>query len=312
MAQVVYASPTAVEGPGLPAGTRAARGGLEQRWIGWDGSVWNISDLDHGILLGVDGVEGYGTPPHESYTQQSPGVHGSRLRGIRVEDRPVAWPISLFHDGSSHEWIERDRALWRTFRPGEYGTWEITQPGTNAVRRLRCRYVGEGGAFPLDPVFAGWADYLIELLADDEPFWTGDPVTRRFTPDPPADFFNDGAAPVFRISSGTSLSSAKVTNPGDVEAWPTWRIEGPTTSVRVGLNGLQVEVPFEILAGQTVTIDTRPHMQLAERDGEDVTHLLGAVEFASVPPGADVTLDLQLVGTGAVTVEFVPRYLRAW
>lgn len=313
MAQVVYASPGAVEGPGLPISTREVRGGLRHRWHGWDGSVWNISDPEHGIILTNAGLEGYGPPPVEDYTQTAPGVHGSRLRGYRVEDRPVFWPIMLFHDGSSVDWMERDRALWNTFLPGRYGTWEITHPGTNTVRRLRCRYVGKGGAFPLDPVFAGWAEYGIELVADDQPFWTGDPVGRTFVTEPPADFFNDGAAPVFRISSGSSAATARVTNPGNVESWPTWRIEGPTTTVRAGVGGLRVEVPFELLAGQTLTIDTDPTRQTATREtGEDVTHLLGDAEFAAIPPGADVQLDLEIIGTGSVRAEFVPRYMRAW
>ncbi|MFF0942686.1 hypothetical protein ACFYE2_00450 [Kocuria sp. CPCC 205300] len=307
---VVFALPGAVPAP--PPSPFPVFEGLEMTWTGWDGVEWPLYLPDSGVMLLADGVEGLDVPPWEVYDQTSPGVHGSRARGYRVQPRPVFWPILLYSDASSREWMIRDRAWWKTMQPLKYGTWTVTHPGTNEQRYLHCRFDGSPKPFAMDPMKAGWAEYGVELVADEEPFWLGDPVSRTFATEPPEDFFNDGAAPVFRISSGSSLSTAKVTNPGDEAAWPIWTITGPTTSVKVGLGGLQVEVPFEIFEGQTVSIDTRPHRQIAMRGTEEVTHLLGAAEFVPVPAGRDVSLDLAVVGTGTVRCDITPRYLRAW
>jgi hypothetical protein len=42
------------------------------------------------------------------------------------------------------------------------------------------------------------------------------------------------------------------------------------------------------------------------------TSNLGAVSFASVPPGANVPLSVALTGTGRVRIELTPLYRRAW
>lgn len=311
---VVFASPGLVV-PGPISGSERFKG-LTMSWTGWNGHEFPLTARRSGLILKKDGVEGLDTPPWEVYSQTSPGVHGSRARGWRAQPRPCFWPIMLYSDTSSTEWLTWDRAFWKTLQPLKYGTWTVEHPMTQERRYLRARFDGEPAAFPLNPFRKGWANYGIALVADEEPFWLGDPTIRRFTSEAPEEFFNDGAAPVFRISSGSSMARAKVTNTGDLEAWPTWTITGPTTSVRVGLNGLQIEVPFEIFEGQTVEIDTRPHQQIATRrtdtGTEEVTHLLGAAEFEAIPAGENINLDLEVVGTGEIVCSFAPRYLRAW
>jgi hypothetical protein len=59
-------------------------------------------------------------------------------------------------------------------------------------------------------------------------------------------------------------------------------------------------------------IDTNPSVQAAFLDGVDVTAQLTKADFATLPPGEDVTLSLSMTGAGWVEAKFTPKYLRAW
>lgn len=285
-------------------------------WAGWDGSVWPlIYARGSGVSL-RRGARGLNMPPVDRYSSTSPAVAGSRNRGSRTAERQVFWPVKIFSNAGSQAWVDVDRAFWRTMDPDRPGVWSVTSvDGT--TRTLTCRFVSDGDhVLDLDPMLLGWQNYGITLVAE-QPYWSGAEVARRWKTAGGTPFFGGvagGSGPPFYISSGSTMDTATISNPGDVDAYPTYTITGPTTSVSVGYAGNVVQMGV-IPAGQTRTIDTRPdRLTVVDQDGTDRWSELGALaQFdAPIPPGQEVALSLELAGTGDVSASLIPLYRRAW
>lgn len=306
MAGVVYGAPYAP-----PAITGPLWDGMPLAWRGWDGSEWDFGGHDSGVRM-LQGVRGLGSLEHTHWRDASPAVAGSMWRGAVADSREVFWPLVVFSDSGSADWVAYDRAFWRTLQPSRTGAWTVTHPD-GAKRSLTLRFQEDTTpTFDVDPVKAGWAVYGIKLMADN-PYWEGEVVTRSWRTASSVDFFNGSSkAPNFNISPGSTLATARLTNPGDVESHLTWKAYGPFTSVTVGVDGRTVVAPIAAAEGQVLEIDTDPSVQAAFLDGVDVTAQLTSADFATLPPGEDVTLSLAMAGTGWVEASFRPLYLRAW
>lgn len=288
-------------------------------WIGWDGTTFEISDWKSGVFLTQAGIEGLGMPAETPWVRQgSPFVHGQTYTGGVTNPRKVFWPLHLYADGGSEAWQELDAQFWRTLHPGRFGTWRVTTSA--GARELRCRFVSDGGQqFTRDPHFFGWQGYGIELVAD-EPFWTPTaPVQQEWAQEPPVQFYGGGPTEVeppkaspFVISSGSALNTATMDNPGDVEAWVLWTVEGPASNVQLGVGDRFISFPGEIPVGSALTINSDPMDQLAYLDGADVTADLGSYDFAPIPAGGQNSLQLAMDGLGSVRASLLPRYYRAW
>lgn len=297
--------------PPIPPAPPAVWTGLEMTWTGWDGSTWILSDATDGTVIKA-GVRGFSMPPIIHHRAAYASVPGARWRGSTVDVREVFWPIQIYSDLGSSYWLEKDRAFWRTLDPTKTGTWKVIAPD-GTYRQLEMRYQDDGDmSFGQDPSKAGWQDYGITFAAE-QPFWAGQPQTDVFDSGTPSPFFSSTGQPyVVKISPGGTFSSAKMNNPGDVDAYLVWRIYGPTTTVTVGINGRNIVIPFAIADGQMLEIDTNPRAQTAMQGSIDKTPLLGAVDFAPLPAGKTSTLSLSMTGTGTITATLVPLYYRAW
>lgn len=287
--------------------------GLGMTWTGDDGTVWDLTSGAGGVVM-MPGYRGTNMPPVTHHKSVYASVPGSRWRGYSVQDREVFWPIQVFHDNGSADWIERDRRFWKTLAPNKTGIWTVTQPnGDERTLRLRLRSDGD----PVqdhDPALAGWSNYGLTFDAE-QPFWEGGGgvVSKTFTPDNASDFFNNstGGTP-FYISRSATVATAIMNNPGDVEAYPTWTINGPCTAATVGVGGVNITIPFAIAAGQRLVINTAPSSQQALLGSVDKTAQLGTVNFAPIPSGTNVILSLAITGTGSITCSITPRFFRAW
>lgn len=331
MAAIVYAAPSAPTAP--PEGSKWLP--LRMTWEGADGSLWQLNDHGQGIFLGAN-VRGLGMPTYQRWGSSSPAVPGSRHKGSRAEAREIFWPVNLFAD-SSIEWMEFDRAFWRSLDPDISGVWTVFHPD-GPKRTLRCRFAEAEEGFPLDPIANGWATYGVRLEASS-PYWEGEPVARSWKQDPARNFlvtpedraqFSDPEGTILCLATGSALGSATFTNDGDVPAYPVWTVAGPTTAVSVGVEGKTITIPFEIPEGKAVKIDTTPGpggqrlwfgdwvydeaarrwdvINLIERTGELFAHQ----KFAPIPAGQSRKLSLTMTGTGLVRAEITPRYRRAW
>ncbi|WXW93154.1 minor tail protein [Arthrobacter phage BrayBeast] len=300
---LVYGTPLVAPPPPVSPWVRSG-----MVWTGWDGSEWNLSDPAGGVFITGD-VEGLGMPTHQAWVGESPAVHGQYYRGHVVEPRSVFWPIYLYSDAGTDEWMDLDRAFWRSLQPGKHGKWSVTTL-RGGTRSLSCRFVDDGRhAFPRDPMVRGWASYGVTLVADS-PFWTGEPVRRTWSDGEESDIFAQRMP--LKIVSGSQLGSAKMTNEGDLEAWPVWTIKGPLSSVTVGVDGATVQWNVALTGSDILVIDTDPTVQCAWLNGVDVTSQLGTANFAPIPAGHEMPLSLTMAGTGSVEASISPRFYRAW
>lgn len=327
-AQLVYGlpfTPTPTPGPDWQ--------GMLMTWTGWDGSVWTLSDRSAGALL-LAGTRGLTLPPTRRIVDTSPAVAGSLHRGSVTEEREVFWPIKIFHGDGALAWVARDRAFRRTLDPDRPGVWAVTQP-SGETRRLTCYFDNEGNhEFDTLPSLTGWARYAITLYAE-QPYWVGEPIVNSFkAPEPPAPFFEPTGPQVVNIASAYSVENATIDNPGDVESYPRWFIDGETVTASVGIGSLLVDVPFTVPADKCLVIESdpvdigatmydiapsaagkKPSQRIVGVDlinPVDRTADLGEADFGAIPPGQSVPLSLTVNGTGMVECYLPTLWRAAW
>lgn len=282
---------------------------MRHTWTGWDGSVWDLSDVEGGVFLLNEGLEGLGMPDITNYTHSSPVVHGEQWDGWLATGRKVFWSVAVFHDNSSTGWVARHRAFWKTMRPGKTGVWSVELPGGEKFS-LTLRFKGHGDhSYTTDPVHRGWEVYGIELFPE-QPFWEAKPIVKRWDSEVQVPFLGpDDVGPPFYVSPSTTLGSAKLTNPGDVESFIEWTVTGPTLSVAVGIGEENTVVPFPVPDGEKLVIDTDPRNLIAELNGVDVMNRLTEFNYPALPPGEDIRLSLEMEGAGSVEARFTPYHL---
>lgn len=330
---LVYAlpySPPATEAPSW--------GSMLMTWTGWDGTEWVVSDRSAGAVL-LAGVRGMNVPPTTRYTGISPAVPGSSFKGISTGEREVFWPIKIFHGDGSKEWVLRDRAFWKTLDPERPGVWTVMDP-FGAKRSLTMRFDNDGGqAFDILPSLVGWAHYGLTFVAE-QPYWVGEPSVQSWKPPVSSPFFNTDGPALVNIDSGYTVDTAAMDNPGDVDSYPTWFLDGEISSASVGVGSLIVDVPFSIAAGKCVVINSDPKdlgctmydISAAEMAKEpkyrkrpsdriigvdllnpvDRSADLGPADFGAIPPGQNVPLSITLNGTGIIEAYLPSLYRRSW
>lgn len=306
MAPVLFGSPAVPPPPPLAE----VWTGLPMTWEGWDGTLWDLTDPRSGVRM-KRGVRGLHMPEFTHWRSSSPSVAGQRWRGGIAEMREAFWPITIFQGAGSQEWMEYDRAFWRTLDPTQAGIWTVKHPdGKDRSLRLRHR-PDPGHAYGANPFRIGWAKYGV-LFDAEQPFWEGPRITQSFKAGTSRAFLPSASGEGYWLTSGSTLDGATLTNPGDVDAPILWEVEGPVTSVTVGVDGETIVAPINVPAGQVLTINADPANPGATLAGVDVTKQLTTAEFEPLPRGEAVPLTLAMVGTGTVRASFVPHYYRAW
>lgn len=298
--------PVVAEWPGL----------LGMSWTGWNGVRFELLALGSPVRA-APGVRGLTSPEYQLWSSASPAIAGQSHRGSRVLPRECLLPVWVLSDAGSLDWVDVDQRFASTLHPDRPGVWEVIHPD-GMTRRLSCRVVADGaGALTLDPTASGWLGYQLELVAD-QPHWEGAPVVRQWSNAASVNFFGGtpaGSGPPLVIGAGSTISGATITNPGDVDAYPIWQIDGPWTTVTVGTAGRTATLNATVTAGHSRIIDTRPdRLTVVDQAGVDRISELTATSdlLAPIPAGAEVPLSLSMTGTGAVTASITPLYRRAW
>lgn len=326
MVNFAYALPYVPPAPPAPAWA-----GVGLSWTGWDGSEWPLTDPDTGLFL-MPGVRGLGLPDFDRHSTESAMVPGSRHRGTSTKDRECFWPLFLYSDNSSAEFMARDRAFWNSLDTDLEGTWTASLPD-GSRRTLGLRLVGAADDLAVDPVLKGWARYGVTLLAD-QPYWLGEATTQSWSQDDMRNYYvtaedriEYGYADdvIHYLSSGGALGTTTFSNDGDVETYPVWTAVGPMTDVSFGVEGGTVVVPFAVPAGYAVQIDTDPvngqvlwygpwdAVNMSITSPVDRTaNLSPSSKFVAIPRGQDRKLSIAMTGNGAIIAEVRNRYRRAW
>lgn len=285
---------------------------LEQSILGANGDTILLGDYGNGYVLG-QGVRGLHMPPFEHVYTELAAHPGGEWESMLESKREVFWPLYVYSDNGSDAWVENASRIWKALNPRSEAVWSV-RAGQRGTRRLRVRLRSDGNhEYRLDPFWAGWAAYGVYL--DGAPFWEGDPVRRAFITEDPPPFTGVDGGPPFNPALRATISTARISNPGDVDASIVWTVEGPhPDGVSLGFDTYTIDVPFALTEGQTLTVDTRPLRQVAlMQDGTDRTadltpgHDLGV----GLPPGTEIPLAIEASGTGLITATLTPLYWTA-
>lgn len=301
--------------------------------LGADGSEWHLLDPTSGVQL-PGGITGLQRPATETQWAQAARIPGRRRRGATVSGRELTMRV---HVGDLRrpyrvdaDWRLLDAAWWRALGGGEEPfTLRVDAGTTDAlgrpdVRTLRLWDTTVDDGYVVDPAIAGSAEYAVTADAESA-YWTGPEVVETFAyqAGDEQDYYGGtaggGFGPDFYISGGTQFVQASIANPGDVPAYPRYRITAPFDGVTVGVAGEVIVMPFAQTASQQVIIDTDPRVQsIVDAQGIDLWPLVGtAIDpiFAPIPPGASIPLTIAMgsadIGS-AVQVALTPLYRRAW
>jgi hypothetical protein len=278
---------------------------------GWDGSQW---DLSHGpFRLTEQSMSVLLAPETTAFVKQSAYVDGQRLVSWKTKPREFDLQIATAVRVGELAWLALDRAWKRIMRPDKTVDFHVTD-GLGGVRTLTMRMVAELPVLSVDAseLRTTWLTY--SMIADD-PWWYGDPVVTTFdaTADPVSFYGPTGYGPPFYLASASTPGLAEVSNRGDVDEWPVWTFYGPTPRFSARVAGRLVAGEFDIADGDTVTVDTRPFRKSALlSDGTNVTRALASRQFAPVPAGENVPVEVLTYGPSKSTLTLKPKFFRGY
>lgn len=309
---------TVVDGPTRQVGT------LGYRWRGWSGQEWDLVDPNSKVAK-VRGATGFGFAEVVHAYDDAPAIPGSVWGGSRDSRGTLFLPIVVRGDDSA-DFLAVHRAFCDTLDPDTEGILVVTTPAGDE-RWARCRYAsGLDSPVDIDPVASCKVAYPVGWDRAD-PYWLGETVTATFTEDPadvggggPPFFSAAGASSVVTIASSNTLSEGTVSNPGQVRAFPRWRVVGPCTGFTVGVGdgptAAVVAMTASLTADQFIDIDMDPRrLTVVDHTGTSRLADATALRFAAIPPGDDIPLTMVIAGGGAgssATLEFTARYRTAW
>jgi hypothetical protein len=264
--------------------------------------------------LASAGVSGLGIAPVSIATDPMPRG-GTQVRHVQPQPRIITLPI--FIEGDEHaDFLTRWRTLAHAFATTRLhgpGRLQLARPD-GTIREIPAYYQD---GWDVNTGAPANTDLVVLTLYCPDPFW------RSTTPTLITRTYSSGGtsflSPFPTVSSSQTLGATIATNPGSVEAWPTWRITGPGGSLTATNNTTGETFVVDIsafrgsalLAGETVTIVTEP----PSVTGPDDTNWTGALEWPGsvlwgLQPGDnDVTFVMSGSGSGTVVeAEFYPRY----
>lgn len=297
--------------PGTSLAAKPQVGTMRATWTSPDGEVIQLTGPHdvHGWLTRRD-IAGWGAAPVTIVTDPL-ARGGVSVRHQRAEPRRLTWPLHVY--GDTHiEFLGRYRRLMRAFTLTKYkgpGLLTIARPDASA-RAIQCLLEdGFGGEAGENLRFA---NPVLTLFCPDG-FWRDTEVqyVRREYVGATKPYLN----PYLTVSSSQVLGETTIVNPGDVEAWPSWRITGPATQL-VATNhttGESFTLTYTLLAGEVATITITPDRALVRGPaGQNLVSALnwpGASLWALLPGVNEV--DFQLNGSGLgtqVELSYYPRY----
>lgn len=281
-----------------------ASGVLRYEWIDAAAVTRDLTYQTSPTVFVQAGSIGLGSAGSEIADEKLPTAPGSIVRQISSPAQRIELPITISTTSLGNLIaIQHDLRTW--FRTGNEksrtpGYLRITRPD-GTVRQWQCYYAG-GLEGDLSRTRVTNTTVVVSLYAPDP------------TPTAPSETVvtweaADLAVPVTQI------------NEGDLDAYPIWTVTGPATQINVQNNttGKGWSLTYSLLAGKTVTVDTRPASQridLPVLDSDDVNRFpalfAGSQIFGNWLPSGLNSFTITLLGTsGATEVElrYLPRYV---
>jgi hypothetical protein len=280
------------------------------KWVGFDGSEWQLTRPGNPNPRMAPGVKGLHMPPMQVHSSSSPLVPGVELTGYELPARSVYWPL-MFRAPTADQWEADHAAFFDSFHPILEGTWTVGDGELARTLPLTGSFDGSY-SFDHDPFVTGHALIGVELLAP-RPLWRGRPVGRSFSGPQSTPFIPEGGGPPFHITPGSSFQNAEIRNAGDEPSYLTWTLTDEfEAGAKLGFGEALIEVPFALGPGDVLEINTDPASQYATLNGVDCAPLLGFQIFAPIPARGVTALVIQTSGSGTVRASHTPLYWRAF
>jgi Phage tail protein len=294
-------------------------------WIAPDGSsttLHNGSNPYGGTYFVSWSVSGRFSPPVRFQEDGVPDQDGLRLRAVFHGANEITLPIWV--QGSSDADLRtKIRALVSSMNPkrGD-GKLRITSP-LGDQREVVCRVAsGFDGAERIGDTTGAVAQMFPLTFKAHDPYWqdVADIVAGPWTVGTsPGSFF-----PFFpiRLSSSEVFAQVTIDNTGDENSWPIWTITGPGDNFK--LKNLTTNKTLDIgayfiIAGEVITIDTRPS-GLSRRTitsnvaGNLYTRLTVTSAMWPLIPGSNqISIEMGTASAGVTSVQMARRqkYLAA-
>lgn len=224
-------------------------------WHAPDGTVLPLNPPGTDFFT-LKSVGGLGAVPVDVVTTEA-ADGGVVVEFTRPKSRLISWPIRMRSDthlGFVGLWHRVTDLFTQTRDLGPGRLW-IGRPDGSA-REILCHYqLG----LEQDPNGDGaWTEMSASVgLLCPSPFWRDvNPTVREWKSEPQPDYLN----PYPTISSGQVIGAATLRNDGVQDAWPTWTVRGPMTSL-VATNvtrGESFTLTYSLTVGQTLTMSTKP------------------------------------------------------
>lgn len=224
-------------------------------WLAPDGTVLQLNPPGLQFFT-LKSVAGLGAVPLEQ--SLAPAADGGvTVENERTLERYIVWPLRIrgdTHMAFLERWRNAVELFTQTKRLGP-GRLRITRPDGSA-REIIARY---NKGLEQDPEEGAWtmATPPVTLLCPEGYWRDTEPVTRTWTQETQPDFLT----PTFpTIASGSVIGAAQLRNDGAADAWPSWTIRGPLTSLTATnvTRGETFVITYTLTAGQTLTMSTRP------------------------------------------------------
>lgn len=286
-------------------------------WIDPDGASWDWMDRHQMFATAVAGL---GTPTPAMATLGLPSG-GALVQNYLPQPRTVT--VGLFaYDDDQVAWLDLlDRisaSLW-TVRGGKPtpGTLIIAHPDGTA-RQIDAFVTAGNDQADDDNTKSGltWSTWALTLTCPD-PYWRdADTTTLSF-----AESTSAGIPPMppVDLAPATVLGNTTVTNTGDADAYPIWKITGPGTPTMTNTTTGRVwSLKSPLISTDVWTIDTSPdgRASVIDQDGTSQWAALAASPPRDLWPlvrGVN-KLDLALAGAevgSKIELSYTPRRLRA-
>jgi hypothetical protein len=271
------------------------------------------------------GATGLQLPPLDVVTSVTPGMPGSYLEEVNVQERPVFLPLGFTSSAGQADFFAKLAVLrsfidWDDVTIGQTGMFRIGVSSLLGERLLDVVYKSgwEGTESPPDSG-SDWAVFPLNLVAVD-PYWRQrDPVELPFSAAAGPVFLGsgDGSNPWPRQISASTVIGSNMAIPvdGDVPVWPEIQIDGPVSAATVTYPGTSIVVPSGVNDSSTLVLVTDPRFRSARLDGaiawSSIT--LGST-VVPLKPGVNkmsVTVGTSGAGTGLI-LRWTPGWKTPW
>lgn len=286
-----------------------------------DGQIqWRGTVLGGGSPYGWADLQGwYDLPEQRGSNSALPGYHGAFAGRLVSGERVITYDWKSRAD-SLAEFGAAMTQLRRITAPDEDPVEEpliVRLDGQSLLAWARC----DRRIIPTSRQYAvGRANGAIQWTATDPRLYS---VQEHVEPVPLAtpgtsgldlsggglDFGGGG----LDFGGGQQGGVVTATNAGHVPTWPTFDVVGPCTGPTITYSGrlLRFDSDFVVLAGQTMTIDTRPGWRTVEIRGVSVRQHLLVNEWTPLEPEVPTQIQFTAAAYDAAA-QLVVRWRDAW